>query len=166
VVAPDSLPSVHERVRARMESPLVPSDVRDRALALLDRLPSGDRLCHGDFNPANVLTGPDGRALVIDWTAASRGDPACDVARSELIVRHGALGPDATAMVAALARVGRRVLWRGYLGTYLRLRPLDRSTVERWFTVMAATRLAEDIPEEREGILRLARRSATSDARR
>src|SRR4051812_44615609 len=30
VVAPASLPSAHERVRARLESPLVPADVRER----------------------------------------------------------------------------------------------------------------------------------------
>src|SRR3954469_16715565 len=70
VTAPSSLPSVHERVRARLQSELVPPDLRDRALRLLDALPGGDRLCHGDFNPANVLRAADARPRVIDWSAA------------------------------------------------------------------------------------------------
>ena len=154
VTAPSELPSVHDRLRARLESPLVPEDVRDRALAQLDALPAGDRLCHGDFNPANVLRAPDGGARVIDWTAASRGNPAADFARAELIMRHGAVGPDATAAVKALAKVGRRLLWQGYLRAY----GGAPAGADRWFAVMAAARLAEDIAEERETILKLARR--------
>jgi aminoglycoside phosphotransferase (APT) family kinase protein len=152
VAAPSSLPSVHDRTRARLESPLVPADLRDRALALLDALPEGERLCHGDFNPANVLRAPDGSPRVIDWSAASRGAPDADYARAELIVRHGAVGPDATTAVRALARVGRRVLWHGYRRAYGRP-PVE---ADRWFPVMAAARLAEDIAEERPAILKLA----------
>jgi thiamine kinase len=143
---------VHERIRDRLESPLVPEDARARALAGLDALPAGDRLCHGDFHPANVLFDLDADARVIDWTAASRGDPAADVARSRLIIRYGAVGPDATAAVRALARVGRRLLWQGYERTY----PVERARVDAWFPVMATARLAEDIAEERATVLRIA----------
>src|SRR5581483_10854513 len=117
-----------------------------------DTLPEGDRLCHCDFNPANVLRAADGRPRVIDWTAASRGDPAADFARAKLVMLHGAVGPDATAAVRALARVGRRLLWQGYRRAYGRA-PAE---ADRWFGVMATTRLAEDIPEERRAILKLA----------
>jgi aminoglycoside phosphotransferase (APT) family kinase protein len=154
VVAPASLPSVHERVRARLESSLVPPDVRARALRLLETLPEGDRLCHGDFNPANALRAVDGRPRVIDWTGASRGAAAADFARAKLVMLHGAVGPDATAAVRALARVGRRLLWHGYRRAYGRV----PGETDRWFAVMAATRLAEDIAEERPAILKLATR--------
>jgi hypothetical protein len=73
-----------------------------------------------------------------------------------LIIRHGALGPDATPMLAALARVGRSVLWWAYLGAYRRAGKLDRAAVERWLPVMAAARLAEDIPGERAQLQRMA----------
>ena len=155
-VAPDSLEEVHDLVGSRLESPLVPGRVRERALGLLDALPRGDRLCHGDFHPGNVLRGADGGAAAIDWTGACRGDPAADVARSRLIIRFGALGPDATFTVAALALVGRPVLWRAYLGGYRRAGQMDRGAVERWLPVMAAARLAEDIAEERPRLLKMA----------
>jgi Ser/Thr protein kinase RdoA (MazF antagonist) len=151
-VAPDSLPSVHERLEERLGSTLVPSGVRKRALARLDALPRGDCLCHGDFHPGNVLVAPGGGAVAIDWTGASRGDPAADVARSFAIIRHGAVTPDATRALAAMARVGRRVLWRGYARAY----GIDGGALQRWLPVVAAARLAEDIDGERARLLELA----------
>jgi aminoglycoside phosphotransferase (APT) family kinase protein len=123
----------------------------------LETLPRGDRLCHGDFHPGNVLVasgGGDGgdRPIAIDWTGASRGDPAADVARSFLIIRFGGLTPDATPAVAALARVGRRLLWRGYASAYA----IDRAALARWLPVVAAARLAEGIDGERARLLQLA----------
>jgi aminoglycoside phosphotransferase (APT) family kinase protein len=91
---------------------------------------------------------------VIDWTAASRGTPAADLSRAKLVMLHGAVGPDATAAVRTLARVGRRLLWHGYRRAYGRLPP----EADRWFAVMAATRLAEGIGDERPAILKLAAR--------
>ena len=158
VVAPDALPPVAELVRARVESPLVPEDVRERALQALDALPQGDRLLHGDFHPANVLLRPtSGEPVVIDWTAGCRGHPAADVARSDLIMRFGAVGPDATAAVRALAHVGRRMLVSGYERSYRRAGEFDKDAVRAWTPVIAAARLAEDIAGERDRLLRLAR---------
>jgi aminoglycoside phosphotransferase (APT) family kinase protein len=155
VVAPDELPPVADLVRARLESPLVPDGVRERALQALDALPRGDRLLHGDFHPANVLLRPaSGAPVVIDWTGGCRGGPAADVARSELIMRFGAVGPDATAMVRALATVGRRLLVSGYLRSYARNAEV-RVDSEAWTPVIAAARLAEDIEGERDTLLRL-----------
>jgi Ser/Thr protein kinase RdoA (MazF antagonist) len=60
----------------------------EQRLALLGGLagmPDGDRLCHGDFHPMNVL-GDIARPVVIDWPDARRGDPAADVCRSYLLL--------------------------------------------------------------------------------
>jgi Ser/Thr protein kinase RdoA (MazF antagonist) len=154
--APESLPSVHARLRDRLESPLVPDDVRAAALGRLARLPEGDRLCHGDFHPANVLRSAAGGALAIDWTAAASGDAAADVARSFLIMRFGTVGPDATRAVELLARVGRRALWAAYASAYGRD---GVSAASVWLPVVAAARLAEDIAGERGHLLELAARS-------
>jgi aminoglycoside phosphotransferase (APT) family kinase protein len=156
VEAPAGLPDLHDELRHRLGSPLVPDDVRTRALERLATLPAGDRLLHGDFHPANLLRTEDGY-VVIDWTNGTRGDPAADVARTILLTGGGELAESTPVVVRVIAPVARRVLLAGYLGAYARRLPLDRDLVDRWLPVWAAARLAEDIEAERESLLDRAR---------
>jgi aminoglycoside phosphotransferase (APT) family kinase protein len=76
VGAPTELPSLHEYVRDRVSrAPALPKDLARFALERLAELPAGDRLCHGDFHPGNVIIGSDG-PVIIDWTNVSRGTVA------------------------------------------------------------------------------------------
>ena len=50
-------------------------------LEAIAEMPDGDRLCHGDFHPLNIL-GDTADPLIIDWPDARRGEPAADVCRS------------------------------------------------------------------------------------
>jgi serine/threonine protein kinase len=72
----------------------------------------GDRLVHRDLHPLNVMMTPDG-PMVIDWSNASAGDPAFDVADT------WALFACATAPAAGLDRIivpiGRRVMLSAFL---------------------------------------------------
>ena len=45
----------------------------------------GKSLCHGDFNPTNVIITPKGDWRVIDWSHVRLGDPCADVARTYLL---------------------------------------------------------------------------------
>ena len=45
----------------------------------------GKALCHGDFNPTNVIITPKGDWRVIDWSHVRLGDPLADVARTYLL---------------------------------------------------------------------------------
>lgn len=163
VAAPEGLPSLMDRAAAAQGASQVPTDVRAFALAVLESLPDGDRLCHFDFHPANVIVSARG-PVVIDWPNASRGDPTADVARTLLLVRVGKLPPGASPFLRLLAAAGRRLLTSGYLQGYRRLRSLDGDALRRWGTVNAALRLAEDIPGERESLLRSLRRDMGADA--
>ena len=51
----------------------------------LQALPRGKALCHGDFNPTNVIITPKGDWRVIDWSHVRLGDPLADVARTYLL---------------------------------------------------------------------------------
>jgi aminoglycoside phosphotransferase (APT) family kinase protein len=154
--APPSLPSLREVLEWRIGSDLVPPDIRDRALRRLESLPDGDRLLHGDFHPANLLPGREG-PVAIDWTNAARGDPAADVARTRIIIQRAPLPASLPRPAARLMVRGRELLLWGYLREYSSRIALDRDALERWEPVWAAARLSEDIPEEREGLLELAR---------
>ena len=51
----------------------------------LQSYPRGTALCHGDFNPTNVIITPKGDWRVIDWSHVRLGDPCADVARTYLL---------------------------------------------------------------------------------
>jgi aminoglycoside phosphotransferase (APT) family kinase protein len=105
----------------------------------LKDMPDGDRLCHGDFHPMNVL-GDASQPMVIDWPNACRGDPAGDVCRSYLILK---LHADEVA--------------EPYLDAYCRVAGVPRHTILDWLAYVAAARLAEDVPGEQHRLLELAR---------
>src|SRR5687767_5208516 len=108
--APTSLPDGRIRLReAITTATALTDDLRGPVLEVLDGLPGGDRLCHGDFHLGNML-GTWSTPVVIDWGVASRGDPTGDVARTELLHRIGELPPGTPAFFRAVAGLGRRFL--------------------------------------------------------
>jgi aminoglycoside phosphotransferase (APT) family kinase protein len=150
--APQELPDLKDNVRLLLDggAERVPDGLLAEAHDLLAELPDGDRICHGDYHPANVLLTAAG-PRVIDWPAASRGDPMADVSRTRLLVELAELPAHAPALVRRLDRVGRSLL----LGSYLRAygRP-DPEMIGRWTRVLTIARLAEDIEGERAALLR------------
>jgi Ser/Thr protein kinase RdoA (MazF antagonist) len=64
----------------RLSSDAVPKHIAAGILALIDRLPPSDRLCHADAHPGNVIMTADGPRL-IDWGSVVRAPAAFDLAR-------------------------------------------------------------------------------------
>jgi aminoglycoside phosphotransferase (APT) family kinase protein len=111
---------------------------RDRLLVKLEAMPDGDRLCHGDFHPWNILGSP-GQAVIVDWLDACHGNPAADVCRTYLLMRH-------TAPAIANA----------YVAAYARASGLDPADIFAWLPLIAAARLAEGVAKEEDELTRLA----------
>ena len=142
------IPQLNDELRQRIEqASALPGDLASYALSLLDGLPVGEKLCHGDFHPGNMM-GTWEAPVVIDWGDASRGEPLADVARTELLHRLAVPPQDTPAAFRALIVMGRSLLARRYLAVYRRARPVDRGQLERWLVVRVAARFFEGIEEE------------------
>jgi Ser/Thr protein kinase RdoA (MazF antagonist) len=161
VRAPEDLPDLRQVLAARIDDAALPQPLRAFTLRVLDGLPTGDRLCHGDFHPGNVLVAAD-RVGVIDWANAARGVPEADHARTLLLLRWADPLPGTPLITRALMAAGRSVFAHGYARTYGGSQRLPR--VDSWLTVHAAARLAEGIEVEQPtliGRIERARRNAT-----
>lgn len=165
VLGPADLPDVRQVLAARIGDATLARELRGFALRLLDGLPSGDRLCHGDYHPGNVMVAGD-RVSVIDWPNAARGVPEADHARAILLLQWAdplLAGPHAAPHAArrggpglarrGLVAAGRSMLTRGYALTYADGAPGELRDLESWLVVHAAARLSEGVATERARLL-------------
>jgi Ser/Thr protein kinase RdoA (MazF antagonist) len=146
IQAPSDLPDQRERLKGAIErTQALPDDLRRKTLDILETLPDGDQLCHGDFHPDNVLMTPRG-PIIIDWMTATRGDSAGDVARTLLLMTVGE--PPTGALIRLLTRLLRGWMRTAYIQRHFELRPDGHEKSKQWQIVTFAARLAEDIKGE------------------
>ena len=70
---------------------LIPKHIATEILALIDRLPPGDGLCHTDLSPGNVIMTAEGPKLV-DWAGAKRGPAVLELGFLHVVLSE--LGPE------------------------------------------------------------------------
>ena len=149
----EGLPSYSERLDFDIRKvPLLSEEIREKVLALLKRLPDGNKLCHGDYHPGNVLITQQG-PVVIDWMTACCGNPWADVARTGMILNIGAKA--AGRQVSPLIRMAVKLFYRTYLNRYLALVPDHNHELNRWLPIISTARLNENILPEREALLKI-----------
>ena len=127
-------------------------------LEMLQGLPDGEALCHGDFHPGNVIL-HEGKSYVIDWMGASRGDLTADVAHSYLLLRVVPRLPHIGRLLHLLQVQVARVLAKGYLKEMASLIPFDYKRFFTWLVVNAAERTYTGLSSEQSQLLVLIERS-------
>lgn len=143
-------------VRAIQRAGPLADTQKQAALDILEGLPDGDALCHGDYHPENLLLAQHG-PVVIDWLTASRGNPLADVARTSVLMRVGApVGESSPGwLVTTLMNAGGALAHSIYLRRYLKRTGTPAHAVEAWQVPLAAARLTDEIPGEEPALLRL-----------
>jgi len=158
-IVPAELPSQRQILENNIHhAQALPAALRGKVLADLESMPDGDRLCHGDFWPSNILMTAKGE-IIIDWFRASRGNPLADLARTINLVL-GYIGTrqvqrpflsfgstKADQIKNSLFQVLGRIFYPAYLNYYFRLSPGREDEYRRWLPVVAAARLSDNIPE-------------------
>jgi len=132
------------RLKSRLAANIAGTGLLDEPIKqiMLNRvagMPHGDRLCHGDFHPVNVL-GPNSQPMVIDWPDACCGDPAADVCRSYLLLKLHA-----------------EDIAEPYFDAYCNITNMPRAKILDWLPYVAAARLAEDVPDDWARLLEIVR---------
>jgi hypothetical protein len=83
---PPEIPLLRDRMDAalRYAPGVFPEHIGSGILALIDRLPPGEGLCHCDVHPGNVIMAPEGPRF-IDWIGATRAPASLDLACCHVI---------------------------------------------------------------------------------
>lgn len=100
----------------------------------LDSMHKHTNLCHGDFNPTNIIITADGAPYIIDWAHATQGNSSADVARSFLLFYLN----------------GNPKLGDKYLRLYCKKSDTAIQYVQRWIPIVAASQLTKAKPDEDE----------------
>ncbi|MBL8100077.1 MAG: phosphotransferase [Anaerolineales bacterium] len=118
----------------------LPVYLKPKLLNALELLPSGNKVCHGDFHPDNILMTKDD-SIVIDWIDASKGNPLADVARTSVL----AFGAASTLGFGMNLFI--KLFHASYLKEYFRLSPIGRDEYQKWIPIVAGARISENITE-------------------
>lgn len=106
-------------------------------LTRLDGMPTHDKVCHGDFEPRNIIIAADGKAYPLDWIHASQGNASADVARTYLLL--------------ALNNID---IANNYMDTFCQKTNTKKRYVQEWLPIVAAAQLTKKKPEEQELLLK------------
>lgn len=110
---------------------------RYELLTRLESMPKHVKLCHGDFNPSNVICSEDGKKTIVDWAHATQGNASADAAMTYLLF--------------ALKDQKKADL---YLKIFCRKSDTARQYVEQWLPIVAAAQLTKNNELEKEFLMR------------
>ena len=147
------LPSQKERLKESISaSELLTDDIKNKIFAVIEKLPSDNILCHGDFHPDNVLICGE-KAVVIDWMTATTGNPLADIARTSVMFKFASLPEQKSYFERKIINFFRDKFYSEYIKHYLKISGASIKQVEQWELPIAAARLIEWLPNSEKMVL-------------
>ena len=126
------------RIKEKYKNRINKLDITDNAkyelLARLDGMKDHVKLCHGDFNPSNIVIKSDGTAAILDWAHVTIGNASADAANTYMM----------------FIMEGKNELAEKYLEVFSIKSGINKNLVQRWIPIVAASRKAKGRPEEQE----------------
>jgi uncharacterized protein (TIGR02172 family) len=154
VPAPVHIGTQREWVREEIidANEFLKGELQYKVFALLDSLPDGNTLCHGDFHPGNIVMTKQG-PVIIDWMTVSRGSAMGDVAITSLALKVGKA--PVSAIAQRILNIIGNTFHSTYLKAYFQIHPGQRQLIRAWRIVMAASHLDVSEPEDRANLLNI-----------
>lgn len=100
----------------------------------LEGMPKHKKVCHGDFNPSNIIITETGIPYIIDWSHATQGNASADVARTYLL----------------FCLEGDRKFADKYLELFCSKSGTELQYIQKWLPIVAASQSVKGKPEERD----------------
>ena len=103
----------------------------------LESMPKHNKVCHGDFNPSNIIIAEDGTPYILDWSHATQGNASADVARTYLLFRLA----------------GDQEVADKYLDLFCKKSDTAKQYIQKWLPIVAASQSVKGKEAEREFLL-------------
>ena len=103
----------------------------------LEGMPKHNKVCHGDFNPSNIIIAENGTPYILDWSHATQGNASADAARTYLLFW---LSGDINGA-------------KEYLELFCKKSNTAMQYVQKWMPIVAASQSVKGNEKEREFLL-------------
>ena len=116
------------------EASMINENIKYELLQRLEGMKDHTKLCHGDYNPSNIIINEKGEYFVIDWAHATQGNASADCARTYLL----------------FSIQGKTELAEKYLDLFSIRSGIEKNYIQRWIPIVAAEQMANGKEEEQE----------------
>ncbi len=131
------LNKLHDKMNRKISETDLDATTRYDLHTRLNGMPKHTKVCHGDFNPSNIIITEDGTPYVLDWSHATQGNGAADAARTYLLFR-----------LKKEDEIAEK-----YMKLFCAKTDTARQYVNQWLPIVAASQSVKGNPEEREFLL-------------
>ena len=129
------LTPIKDKFRRKLsEATNIDDNVKYDLMHRLEGMKNHRKLCHGDYNPSNVIVMENGEVCVIDWSHVTQGNASADAARTFLLFSMN----------------GETELAEKYLQLFSVKSEIPVNHLQRWIPIVAATQMTKGKPEEQD----------------
>ena len=125
------------KLKDKMERKIAETDLSDTIKFDLNTrlagMPKHNKICHGDFNPSNVIIKADGKSYVIDWAHVTQGNSSADAARTYLLFHLR----------------GKKQEAELYLQKFSEKSNIEKRYIQTWIPIVAAAHLSKANEKEK-----------------
>lgn len=126
---------IKEKYRRKInEATNINDNIKYELLQRLEGMKNHTKLCHGDYNPSNIIINEKGEYFVIDWSHATQGNASADVARTFLL----------------FSMQGKQDVAEKYLDLFSEMSGISKGNIQRWIPIVAAAQMSKGRTEEQE----------------
>lgn len=131
------LNSLKDKMNRKISASSLDATTRYELHTRLESMPKHKKVCHGDFNPSNIIITEEGEAYILDWSHATQGNASADAARTYLLFMLN----------------GNEKLAKKYLKLFCLKSNTAMQYVQKWMPIVAASQSVKGNEHEREFLL-------------
>ncbi len=132
-----SLNKLRDKMNRKISETTLDATTRYELHTRLEAMPKHKKVCHGDFQPSNIIITADGTPYILDWAHVTQGNASADAARTYLLF----------CLTGDTASANR------YLDLFCKKSNTAKQYVQKWMPIVAASQSVKGNEQEREFLL-------------